>query len=339
MTGVNQSVADGGTGFPPLVIGGGSGILEAMPAGRFAPSPTGRLHLGNLRTALLAWLYARADGSRFLLRFEDLDTPAVRSEHYRTQADDLTALGIDWDPPTISQSDHTERYQAALDRLTDDDHVYPCFCSRREIREAASAPNRPHAGHHYPGTCAGLDSSQRARRAAERPAALRVRAHGVTKTVVDELLGPVTITVDDFVVQRNDGTPAYHLAVVVDDASQGIEQVVRGDDLAESACRQQLLYDLLDLKPRPRYVHLPLMLAANGDRLAKRHGAVNLDDRRRRGESPAEVLGFLAATVGLAEPDECISSTMLLARFDPVTFRANLDRSPTTLSADYLTPG
>ena len=117
-------------------------MLGAMPDGRFAPSPTGRLHLGNLRTAVLAWLYARTDHSRFLLRFEDLDTAAIRAEHYVTQADDLAALGIDWDDAPINQSDHLERYRDALSRLESADLVYPCFCSRREIREAASAPNQ-----------------------------------------------------------------------------------------------------------------------------------------------------------------------------------------------------
>lgn len=307
-----------------------------MPVGRFAPSPTGRLHLGNLRTAILAWLYARSDGSRFLLRFEDLDTAAVRNEHYRTQVDDLAALGLDWDEPTINQSDHLVRYRNALEHLRSADLVYPCFCSRREIREAASAPNRPHAGHHYPGTCAELDATRRARRSRERPAAFRVRAKGVRVEVVDELLGPIGIELDDFVVQRNDGTPAYHLAVVVDDAAQGVEEVVRAADLAESACRQQLLYQLLDLDPLPRYVHVPLMLAANGDRLAKRHGAVGLDDRRRRGETPEEVLSFLASSVGLAESGEPVTPADLLDRFDRETFRATVDRSPTLLPDDFL---
>ncbi|MDH4277181.1 MAG: tRNA glutamyl-Q(34) synthetase GluQRS [Acidimicrobiia bacterium] len=313
-----------------------TGILEVMPVGRFAPSPTGRLHLGNLRTAVVAWLHARGDGSRFLLRFEDLDTAAVRAEHYRSQANDLAALGLDWDEPTINQSDDLDRYRQALDRLQSADLVYPCFCSRREIREAASAPNRPHAGHHYPGTCADLDTAARARRSEERPAAWRVRAEGTRVEIVDELLGPVGIELDDFVVQRNDGTPAYHLAVVVDDAAQGVEEVVRGDDLAESACRQQLLYRLLDLAPRPRYVHVPLILAANGDRLAKRHGAVSLQDRLQRGETWAEVLGFLASTVGLGESGEPVTAAELLARFDRDRFRETLDRSPTLLPDDYL---
>ncbi len=307
-----------------------------MPVGRFAPSPTGRLHLGNLRTALVAWLYARHDNSRFLLRYEDLDTDAVRHEHYLTQAEDLAAIGLDWDEPTINQSDHLDRYQAALRSLEAADLVFPCYCSRREIREAASAPNRPHAGHHYPGTCARLDSAGRARRAAERPAALRVRADGAKRAVDDELVGRIEIDIDDFVVQRNDGTPAYHLAVVVDDASQGIEQVVRGDDLAESACRQLLLYELLDLTPRPSYVHVPLMLAANGDRLAKRHGAVDLDDRRRLGESPSQVLGFLASTIGLTQTTGSVTASDLLSRFDREAFRRDLDRSPTRLSDDFL---
>ncbi len=307
-----------------------------MPTGRFAPSPTGRLHLGNLRTAMLAWLYARVDDSPFLLRFEDLDSGAVRHRHYRTQTEDLAALGLDWDEPVVNQSDRLERYREALDRLRERDLVYPCFCSRREIREAASAPNHGHRGHHYPGTCAGLSSRERVDRARERPAALRLRVGGTVGRIDDELAGSHELTMDDFVVQRNDGTPAYHLAVVVDDAAQGVEVIVRADDLVESACRQITLYDLLDL-PRPTgYAHVPLVLAPDGARLAKRHGAVNLDDRRARGETPAQILSFLASSIGLCEPGEPVTAADLLERFDRDRFIARAPYKPTTLPPNFL---
>ncbi len=318
-----------------------------MAVGRFAPSPTGRLHLGNLRTALVAWLAARAPqrGHRqgptttntFLLRFEDLDTAAVRPEHYHSQRHDLSAIGLDWDGTVIRQSDRLADYDRAVARLTDADLLYPCFCSRKEIREAASAPNLAHAGHHYPGTCRELSSAQRSQRGRTRDPALRLRAGAAVRTFDDLVMGRHRFEIDDFVIKRNDGTPAYHLAVVIDDAAQGVDLVVRADDLLESTSRQLLLYELFDLPP-PRYGHVPLVLASNGDRLAKRHGAVTLEDRADRGESPAQVITFLASTLGLfpaeaAAAGETTSPTKLLDRFE---FQ-QLPRQPLTLPAHYLT--
>lgn len=311
-----------------------------MTVGRFAPSPSGRLHVGNLRTALVAWLSVRSTGGTFLLRFEDLDSAAVRAEHYESQERDLRALGLDWDGAPTRQSDRREHYRRALDQLMDADLVYPCFCSRKEVREAASAPNRAHAGHHYPGTCSQLSSSQRAERALTRPPALRLRAAGRTRAVTDLIMGTTEFTVDDFVVQRNDETPAYHLVVVVDDAAQGVDLVVRADDLLESTARHLLLYDLLQF-PIPEHAHVPLVLAPNGDRLAKRHGAVNLDDRLACGESPAQVLAHLAATLGLCTEDERASGQIdgrpldaaaLINRF---SFEV-LPTDPLHLPSDYL---
>lgn len=307
-----------------------------MPTGRFAPSPTGRLHLGNLRTALVAWLYARVDDSPFLLRFEDLDTGSVRVRHYTTQADDLTAIGLDWDGPVVNQSDRYRVYDEALSRLRDHDLVYPCFCSRREIRDAVSAPNHGHGGHHYPGTCANLSSREQTRRSHMRPAALRLRAQGMVGGITDELVGQHELALDDFVIRRNDGTPAYHLAVVVDDAAQGVEVIVRGDDLVESACRQIVLYDLLELRRPAGYAHVPLLLAPDGTRLAKRHGAVDLDDRRARGESPSQVLAVLAASIGLCELEEPVTAQELLERFDRERFIAGAPYEPTRLSNGFL---
>ena len=312
-----------------------------MPVGRFAPSPTGRLHVGNLRTALVAWLAARADGSRFLLRFEDLDTAAVRPEHYDSQREDLTALGLDHDPPVVRQSERLDRYRAAVDRLVADGAVYPCFCSRREIRAAASAPNagpgRPSAaygGHRYPGTCRDLSPAERASRARTREPALRVRADGLVRRFDDRIAGPFRFELDDFVVRRNDGTPAYHLVVVVDDAAQGVELVVRADDLLESAARQLLLYERLGLDP-PDHAHVPLVLGPDGHRLAKRHGAVTLADRGAAGQRPDQVLGFLASTLGLCPPASAGAGVRPADLIDGFDLTA-LPTEPLTLPEDWL---
>jgi glutamyl-tRNA synthetase len=299
-----------------------------MPSGRFAPSPTGRLHLGNLRTALVAWLFARTDGSPLWLRFDDLDTEAVRPEHYRSQLADLAALGLSWDGEPMRQSEHLRRYRDGLSELEAARLVYPCFCSRREIREAAQAPNNDLAGHHYPGTCRHLSTAQQERRRRERTPALRLRAGAAVMAVEDFVAGPARFEIDDFVVMRNDGTPAYHLVTVLDDAALGVELVVRGDDLLPSAGRQLLLARLLS-RPEPRYAHIPLVLSPGGERLAKRHGAVNLDDQRARGLAPADVLGFLACSLNLAEPDEPVTPALLVDRFDP----ARLPRSPFLIPA------
>ncbi len=274
--------------------------------GRYAPSPTGPLHLGNLRTALLAWLYARAAGSRFLLRVEDLDVGRVRPEHERGQLADLRAIGLDWDGEPVRQSERGALYAAALERLD----VYPCYCTRAEIREAVSAPHGAATEAAYPGTCRELSASERAARRAHtaggrgsgagRPPALRVRADGA---------------VDDFVVRRNDGAYAYNLAVVVDDAEQGIEEVVRGADLLETTPRQVWLAARLGVAA-PRYVHVPLVLGPDGVRLAKRHGAVTLADRAALGEDAVAVRGLLAASLGLAQQGERPAPEELLARFD-----------------------
>jgi glutamyl-tRNA synthetase len=260
--------------------------------GRYAPSPTGPLHLGNLRTALLAWLFARSAGSPFLLRIEDLDAGRVRSEHEASQLADLRALGLDWDGEPVRQSERTTLYAAALEQLD----TYPCFCTRAEIREAASAPHGALPEGAYPGTCRALTVSERTERErAGRPPALRVRAGD---------------GIDDFVVRRNDGAFAYNLAVVIDDSEQGIEQVVRGADLEETTPRQLWLAAALGV-PAPDYRHVPLVLGPDGARLAKRHGAVTLADRP---ETPDQVRGLLAASAGL--PGGQPSLDDLLAAFD-----------------------
>jgi glutamyl-tRNA synthetase len=289
--------------------------------GRFAPSPTGQLHLGNLRTALLAWLFARSAGARFLLRVEDLDRSRVRPGVEEAQLSDLRSLGLDWDGALVRQSERMELYEEAIARLEVDDLLYPCYCTRAEIRAAASAPHGISASDRYPGTCRELTAAER--EYSGRPPALRVRSGELRMAFEDRLLGNFEEVVDDFVVRRNDGTPAYQLAVVVDDAAQGIGEVVRGADLADSTPRQILLARLLGL-PEPTYAHVPLVLGPDG-RLAKRHGAVMLSDQDG---GPDEVRAWMARSLGLAGAGEVPSLDDLIVRFDA----DGLPREPTVWS-------
>jgi glutamyl-tRNA synthetase len=301
-----------------------------VPDGRFAPSPTGVLHVGNLRTALLAWLFARSDGARFLMRVEDLDRQRVKPGYEQQQLADLRATGIDWDGEVVRQSERLDLYARAIGDLERAGHVYPCFCTRAEIREAASAAHGPLPEGAYPGTCRELTTAERRERERDgRPPALRLRAGGERIAFTDRVLGRQDGQVDDFVVRRGDGTPAYNLAVVVDDARQGVEEVVRGADLVDSTPRQLLLARLLKL-PEPAYAHVPLVLGPDGSRLAKRHGAVTLEDRARLGERPEDVVAWMAASVGLAEPGDRPAAADLVERFDP----ARLPREPTVLSPE-----
>jgi glutamyl-tRNA synthetase len=306
-----------------------------MAAGRFAPSPTGPLHLGNLRTALAAWLFARSTGSAFLLRMEDLDRAQASRDHEATQQRELELLGIGWDGPVVRQSERFDRYEAAIAELEAAGRTYPCWCTRREIREAAAAPHDgPAPDGAYPGTCRNLTLAEQADRArSERRPALRLRGPNATLEVHDDLLGPVRALVDDVVLRRNDGVPAYNLAVVVDDAAQGVEHVVRADDLAPSAPRQRHLADLLGLAP-VRYAHVPLVLGPEGRRLAKRDGAVTLEEQLAAGRSPAEVVAVLARSLGLEVPERAVAASDLVARFDP----AALSLDPWALPADLLAP-
>jgi glutamyl-tRNA synthetase len=278
-------------------------------AGRYAPSPTGELHLGNLRTAVLAWLFARSSDRRFLLRIEDLDAGRVRPGIADQQTADLVALGLDFDPPTLVQSARSEVYAAALARLAG--RTFECFCTRREVAEAASAPHG--AVPLYPGTCRNLTPEERAERRRTRRPALRLRADGARQTIWDTLHGPVSGAVDDIVLRRNDGVAAYHLAVVVDDGESGVDQVVRGDDLLSSAVSQAYLARLLGY-PVPTYAHVPLALNPEGRRLAKRDGAVTLSDLAALGRTPAQVLGLLAQSL---DRPPVTTVTELLPGFDP----------------------
>ncbi len=252
------------------------------PIGRFAPSPTGRLHVGNLRTAVAAHLLA---SDRFFIRLEDLDRRISSRDHAVVQIVDLAALGVASDSPVVFQSERFGTYESYLSKLSDCGLTYECYCTRKEIREAAVAPHGEFL--RYPGTCRDIDTKARAVRRRERPPALRLRVDDETwsKGVVD-----------DIVLRRNDGVPAYNLAVVVDDALQGVTQVVRGIDLEPVTPSQVYLQQLLGF-PTPEYVHVGLVVGPDGERLAKRHGSVTLADWLAAGRSAASLREALLRTL------------------------------------------
>lgn len=291
---------------------------DARPAGRYAPSPSGPLHLGNLRTALIAWLAARSRGAPFALRMEDLDRERSRPEHERSQLADLAALGLDWDGPVMRQSERLDEHRAAFERLRAAGRAYPCWCTRADIREAASAPHAGPGARGYPGTCRDLSAEQRRRRAREtgREPAWRLDGRAERVSFGDLLHGPREGVVEDVVVWRADDAPAYNLAVVVDDDAQSVAEVVRGDDLIDSTPAQILIADLLALR-RPAHMHVPLVLGADGRRLAKRDGAITLDQRLAAGETIPQILAWMARSAGLAAAGEPATLDELLAGFDP----------------------
>lgn len=290
-------------------------------AGRYAPSPSGDLHLGNLRTAILAWALARGTGRAFRLRVEDLDR--VREGAEQRQLEDLAAIGLDWDGEVVRQSERGAAHEEAIASLAARGLVYECYCTRREILEAPSAPHAPPGA--YPGTCRDLTEPEReagrARmRELRRHPALRLRADVGSWRIRDLWAGEVTGPVDDLVLRRGDGAVAYNLAVVVDDAAAGVDQVTRADDLLTSAPRQAHLAHLLGL-PEPDYAHVPLAVNSAGARLAKRDGAVTLRDRLARGESAGDVVERIGDSLGLPG---CRTAADVLARWDP----ADLPREP-----------
>lgn len=275
---------------------------------RFAPSPTGRLHLGHAYSALQSHDHARARGGRFLLRIEDIDGTRARAEHVAAIEADLRWLGLEWDGPVLFQSTRRAAYAAALARLRDMRLLYPCFCTRAEIAASLSAPHGPEAV--YPGTCRSLSGDERAARIARGDAhAWRldmVRAAVLTASLCwhDDIVGTVTadpLAQGDVILARKDTPASYHLAVTVDDAAQGITHVIRGADLFAATDVHRLLQALLDL-PTPRYRHHPLLTGADGQRLAKRHGAPSLEALRLAGadgRALAERLRRDASPIGI----------------------------------------
>jgi glutamyl-tRNA synthetase len=253
------------------------------------------LHLGNLRTAVAAYATVQASGGTFLIRFEDLDMHNANMANAQQQLEDLAAIGVVAAETPVVQSERFGLYHDAIARLTKAGHTYECFCTRKEILEAAQAP---HGGQvMYPGTCRDLTDGEREERRGVRPGALRLRAHGATQSFSDHIHGMVTGIVDDVVLRRNDGVPSYNIAVVVDDALQGVTEVVRGDDLLDVTANQVHLQKLLGYST-PMYGHVPLAVGDDGERLAKRHGAVTLADLAAQGISASQLQDMLWASLG-----------------------------------------
>jgi glutamyl-tRNA synthetase len=303
-----------------------------------APSPTGAQHVGNARTYLIAWLSARSRGGRVVLRVEDIDSPRVKAGAAEQACADLRWLGLDWDGKPVVQTERLPLYEAALRTLQGRELVYPCTCSRGDVARAASAPHAEHEGPVYPGTCAG-------RRAADatalggRPYCWRFRVPAEAMSFVDGYRGPTHIDLravgGDFVVWKAArgaaGGPAYQLAAVVDDAAQGVTEVVRGDDLVPSTPRQLLLYAALGL-PAPHFIHVPLVVGPDGRRLAKRHGDTRLAALREVGTAPEALLGLLAWSCGWAQRPRPVTARQLLPLFRLET----IPPAPLVLTAELL---
>ncbi len=294
--------------------------VDGMPdrvTGRFAPTPSGRLHLGNILCAMLAYLSARSAGGRFLLRIEDLDVPRCPARLAAQAIEDLTWLGFVWDEPPVYQSQRSELYEQAIRALSALGLVYPCFCTRAQLH-ASIAPNLGDTQVVYPGTCARLSGEEIARRMLERAPAMRLRVPDETVSFTDGLYGIQTENLardcGDFVLRRSDGLYGYQLAVVVDDAMSGVNQVVRGRDILTATPRQIFLQRMLGY-PQPQYIHIPLLMDANGHRLAKRDHALSLDALAKRFR-PEELCGMLAHCCGLTVDDRPRSLEELIPCFD-----------------------
>jgi glutamyl-tRNA synthetase len=292
-----------------------------VPTTRLAPSPTGALHLGNARTFLINWLLARRLGWRVNLRIEDLDGPRIKSNAAQQLIDDLEWIGIDWDGGPTYQSENRSRYSNAIDQLMNAGVAYPCVCTRKEVELAASAPHAEDGSTIYPGTCRGrFKSITEATATAGRPPAIRFAVPDVNVSWNDDFSGAqnyeVAKQLGDFVIAKADGTPAYQLAVVVDDAASGVTHIVRGDDLLDSTPRQILLYRALGMGDRvPAYCHLPLVVGKDGRRLAKRHGDTRLSFYREQGVASSRVLSLLAKWSGMDLEQEVNSPMDLIERF------------------------
>ncbi|MCY0869857.1 MAG: tRNA glutamyl-Q(34) synthetase GluQRS [Firmicutes bacterium] len=303
-----------------------------MYKGRFAPTPSGLLHVGNALTYLLAWLHARKRGGIMVLRCEDLDRARTNASWWTLIEEDLHWLGLDWDEgpdrggpagPYL-QSERTVFYESALAALREGGHVYPCFCSRKDVRDSATAPHglATH-GPDYPGTCRHLTPQQvEVRRKSKHPA-LRFAMPDHDIEFADLALGPQTFAPPaggDFILQRADGVFAYQLAVAVDDATMGVTDVIRGADLLDSTPRQLAILAALKLSS-PRYGHVPLVTDACGERLAKHAHAHSVRELRTRGQAPTSIIGALAHLAGLIPAAEPVTPAELISCFDLASVR------------------
>ena len=293
--------------------------------GRFAPTPSGRMHLGNVFSALMAWASVRSQNGSFILRIEDLDIRAHNPQYTSLLLDDLQWLGLTWDKGPYYQSKRTELYQEALSDLRQRGLLYPCFCSRADLH-AAQAPHASDGTYVYAGTCRNLSQSKREELSAHKIPATRMQVPNAIYTFEDRVYGSTSQNLaescGDFIVQRADGVFAYQLAVVVDDADMGVTEVVRGSDLLSSTPRQLYLQDVLGLS-HLTYAHLPLLVAPDGRRLSKRNHDLDLGVLRSQGKTPEEILGFLAYCVGLTEENEPLSAVQIANRFSWETLRAH----------------
>jgi len=293
---------------------------------RLAPSPTGALHLGNVRTFVVNYVMARQRGWRVLMRVEDLDGPRIKAGSADGVLDELAWLGLEWDGPVVYQSHRADTYRQALEQLTQAGQAYPCVCTRGDIESAASAPHRGEHEIVYPGTCCNrYASAQAATAACGRPVAWRLRVGPMPIEVHDQFVGEHRFDLrkicGDFVIVKNDGTAAYQLAVVIDDAQAGVTAIVRGDDLLDSAARQIHLRTLLGLPNDMQYWHLPLVVGPDGRRLAKRHGDTRLSHYRSLGCRVERILGLVAYWSGALPTRQECSMAELIAAF-------SIDRMP-----------
>lgn len=313
----------------------------AQVVGRFAPTPSGRMHAGNVFSALMAWLSVRSQGGRMVLRIEDLDPRAQSRERAELLMDDLRWLGLDWDEGPVFQSEREDHYRAAAQRLTELGLTYPCFCTRAQLH-AASAPHASDGTYIYPGTCRNLTPEQVRERSLSRRPALRLRVPAPddpkgTVAVRDRVYGTFSEVLardcGDFLIRRSDGVFAYQLAVVVDDALMGVTEVVRGHDLLGSTPRQVYLQRLLGYA-EPAYAHVPLLLAPDGRRLSKRDRDLDLGRMREAGVRPEALVGALAAKAGLAERGERMTPRSLVNRFSWDTVRTH--RNDQTVGPEFL---
>lgn len=294
--------------------------------GRFAPSPSGEMHIGNALAALLSWLQVRQLGGAYVLRMEDIDTGRCRESYAVQLVQDLRWLGLDWDEgPGISgpygpyvQSERLGLYAQALERLDAAGRLYPCYCSRHDILAAAAAPHGLSSeGPSYPGTCRRLSPAQRQERALQKQPSLRFAVTDRRLSWHDGIAGLQTAPASeggDFIVRRADGIYSYQLAVVVDDALMGITDVLRGRDLLDSTPRQLQLYEALGWEA-PSFAHLPLLMNEDGRRLAKRHGGITLAELRSKGIPPQQITGWLAWVAGLLDRPEALSARELIGSY------------------------